>query len=96
MPHGLVRGYPHELVALLASLSVLLTLGYLAIFTLGGLGVRKAIMFLMLKQFSNAQIALVLPIVSRLFYIIIEALLEIVGLLTDLKPGIFSLAAFKE
>jgi len=90
------RGYPHDLVSSLASLSVFLTLGYPGIFTQGGLGVRKAIMFLMLKQSSNGQITLILPNVSRPFHIMVEALFEIIGLLTGAKPGIFSLAAFKE
>jgi len=82
-------------LAVIASMAVSWTTGYLAIFTPGGLGVREGIMFLMLKQFSNVQCALIIPIASRLLYTIIEAGLGGIGLLIGIKYKIFSMAAFQ-
>ena len=76
-------------MAIIATLSVSLVLGYVAFFSPGGLGVREGAMFFMLKQFSNIDIALILPIVMRLIYIIIELLLGIIGILIGMKYKFF-------
>ena len=61
-----------DMFALISSMSVSWIIGYITIFTPGGLGVREGIMFLMLNQFSNVKTALILPLAIRLIYIIIE------------------------
>ena len=77
------------IMALMATLSVSLVLGYVAFFSPGGLGIREGAMFFMLKQFSNIDIALILPIVMRLIYIMIELLLGIIGILIVMKSRFF-------
>jgi uncharacterized membrane protein YbhN (UPF0104 family) len=79
-----------DVFALISSMSVSWIIGYIAIFTPGGLGIREGIMFLMLKQFSNVKTALILPIATRLIYIIIELLLGLIGILAGMKYGYFS------
>jgi len=78
-----------DMFALISSMSVSWIIGYIAIFTPGGLGVREGIMFLMLKQFSNVKTALFLPLATRLIYIIVELLLGITGILIGMKYGYF-------
>ena len=79
-----------DMFALISSMSVSWIIGYIAIFTPGGLGVREGIMFLMLKQFSNVKNALLLPLATRLIYIIIELLLGITGILIGMKYGYYT------
>ena len=78
-----------DVLALVSSMSVSWIIGYIAIFTPSGLGVREGIMFLMLKQFSNVKTALILPLATRLVCIIIELLLGIIGILLGMKYGYF-------
>jgi glycosyltransferase 2 family protein len=78
-----------NIMAIMATLSVSIVLGYVAFFTPGGLGVREGAMFFMLKQFSNIDVALILPIVMRLIYIIIELMLGITGILIGMKTRFF-------
>lgn len=79
-----------SILPIIATLSVSLVLGYIAFFSPGGLGIREGTMFMMLKQFSNIETALILPIAMRLIYIIIELLLGIIGILAGMKYGYFS------
>ena len=79
-----------DVFALVSSMSVSWIIGYIAIFTPGGLGIREGIMFVMLKQFSNIQTALILPIATRLIYVIIELFLGIIGILVGMKYDYFS------
>jgi glycosyltransferase 2 family protein len=78
-----------SILPIIATLSVSLVLGYIAFFSPGGLGIREGTMFVMLKQFSNVEIALIIPIAMRLIYIIIELLLGIIGILVGMKYGYF-------
>jgi len=78
-----------SILPIIATLSVSLVLGYIAFFSPGGLGVREGTMLVMLKQFSNVETALILPIAMRLIYIIIELLLGIIGILAGMKYGYF-------
>lgn len=78
-----------SIMALTATLSVSLMLSYIAFFSPGGLGIREGTMFIMLKQFSNLEIALILPIAMRLVYIIIELLFGIIGILVGMKYDYF-------
>jgi hypothetical protein len=78
-----------SILPIIATLSVSLVLGYIAFFSPGGLGIREGTMFVMLKQFSNVETALILPIAMRLIYIIIELLLGIIGILVGMKYGYF-------
>jgi glycosyltransferase 2 family protein len=79
-----------DIFAVIAAISVSAILGYIAFFSPGGLGVREGAMLLMLKQFSNVATALILPIVMRLIYILIDLLLGIIGILVGMKYGYFS------
>lgn len=78
-----------SILPIIATLAVSLVLGYVAFFSPGGLGVREGTMLVMLRQFSNVEIALILPIAMRLIYIIIELLLGIIGILAGMKYGYF-------
>ena len=78
-----------NIFAIITAISVSVILGYVAFFSPGGLGVREGVMLLMLKQFSNIEIALVLPIVMRLIYVIIDLLLGIIGIIVGMKYGYF-------
>jgi glycosyltransferase 2 family protein len=78
-----------DIFALVSSMSVSWIIGYIAIFTPGGFGVREGIMFLMLKQFSNVKTALILPLATRLIYSVIELLLGIIGIFVGMKYGYF-------
>jgi hypothetical protein len=78
-----------SILPLIATLSVSLVFGYIAFFSPGGLGIREGTMLVMLKQFSNVETALILPIAMRLIYIIIELSLGIIGILVGMKYGYF-------
>jgi hypothetical protein len=79
-----------NIFAIMATISISLVLGLLAFFTIGGLGVREGTMFFMLKQFSNMQAALILPVVARFLTIIVELLIVIVAIIIGMKYGYFS------
>ena len=55
-----------SIMPIMATLSISFVLGYIAFFSPGGLGIREGTMFVMLKQFSNVEAALILPIAMRL------------------------------
>jgi glycosyltransferase 2 family protein len=78
-----------NMFAVMATISVSLILGLLAFFSMGGLGVREGAMFFMLKQFSNIEIALIIPIAARLLLSIIELLMGITGIIIGMKYGYF-------
>jgi uncharacterized membrane protein YbhN (UPF0104 family) len=78
-----------NIFAIMAAISVSAILGYIAFFSPGGLGVREGAMLVMLKQFTNVETALILPIVMRLIYIIIDLLLGIIAILVGMKYGYF-------
>lgn len=79
-----------NIFAIMATISISLVTGLLAFFTVGGLGVREGTMFFMLKQFSNMQAALILPVVARFLTIIIELLMVIVAIIIGMKYGYFT------
>jgi hypothetical protein len=78
-----------NIFAIMATISVSSIAGYLAFFSMGGLGVREGAMFFMLKQFSNIEIALIIPIAARLLIIIVELFMAIIAIITGLKYGYF-------
>jgi uncharacterized membrane protein YbhN (UPF0104 family) len=80
----------HEVTGITASMSVAWVVGYLSAVSPGGLGVREGLMSLMLERVSSPEAALVLPIVTRLLYLVIEALLGAVGLAIGLRQGLFT------
>jgi hypothetical protein len=79
-----------SLFALLASLSASWAIGYIAVFTPGGLGVRESIMFLMLNNIVSAKTSLILPIASRILSLISELVLGLLGIIFGMKYKIFS------
>ena len=78
-----------NIFAIMATISVAAIMSSLAFFTIGGLGVREGAMFFMLKQFSNVETALILPIAARLLTIILELLIGIIGIIIGMKYGYF-------
>ncbi len=85
---GLNTGMPFaDIFAMMATISVAAIAGYLAFFTMGGLGVREGALFFMLKQFSNIETALILPFAMRLMVIIVELFFAIIALITGIRYG---------
>jgi hypothetical protein len=78
-----------NIFAIMATISVAAIMSSFAFFTIGGLGVREGAMFLMLKQFSSVETALILPIAARLLTIILELLMGIIGIIIGMKYGYF-------
>lgn len=79
-----------SVIAIMATISVSAIAGYIAFFSMGGLGVREGAMFFMLKQFSGIEAALILPIVTRLLLTVVELFMVIVALIIGLRYGYFS------
>jgi hypothetical protein len=90
---GLGVGLPitaHDATALTASMAVGWIAGYLAALTPGGIGVREGLMYLMLAKVSSQQAAIVLPVVSRILYVVFELLLGGIGLWIGLRRRLFA------
>jgi uncharacterized membrane protein YbhN (UPF0104 family) len=81
---------PAQVFALLAAMSLSWLAGYLAVISPGGLGVREGLMLLMLSGVTGAETALIFPILSRLMYMLAEALLGVAALLFGIKYKVFS------
>ena len=79
-----------NIFAIMATISISIVLSLLAFFTVGGLGVREGAMFFMLKQYSNIQAALILPVVARFLTIIVELLMLIVAIIIGIRYGYFT------
>jgi hypothetical protein len=79
-----------NIFAIMATISISIVLSLLAFFTVGGLGVREGAMFFMLKQFSNIEVALILPVVARMLTIIVELLMVIIAIIIGVRYGYFS------
>ncbi len=79
------------ILAIVASMSVSWIVGYLTFISPGGLGIREGLMFIMLKNISNFNISLLLPIITRLMYIFIEIMLGLTGLVIGYKNKFFEL-----
>jgi len=80
----------NEVFALLASTALSWIVGYFAVIAPGGLGVREGMMLLMLSDIVSPQVALIFPILSRVMYLIAEALLGLIALFLGIKYKIFS------
>ncbi len=76
--------------AILASMSLSWLIGYFAVISPGGLGIREGVMLLMLNNIVNPQTALIFPILSRGMYLISEALLGLLALSLGIKYKVFS------
>ncbi len=79
----------NNIFAIFATAAIALASGLMAFFSMGGLGVREGAMFFMLKQFSNIETALILPIAARLLITIVELFMGIVGIIIGIKRGYF-------
>jgi len=79
-----------SMIAIMATISVSAIVGYVAFFSMGGLGVREGAMFFMLRQFSGIEAALILPIATRILLTVIELFMGIVALIIGLRYGYFS------
>jgi hypothetical protein len=88
---GIGLDIPFEsMFAILASMSISWFIGSLAIISPGGLGIREGIMLLMLNNTVNVQTALIFPILSRIMYLLAEALLGLTALALGIKYKVFS------
>jgi uncharacterized membrane protein YbhN (UPF0104 family) len=65
-------------------------IGYFAFISPGGLGVREGVMLLMLSGIVDVRTALIFPILSRLMYLISEALLGLTAFSFGVKYGVFA------
>lgn len=79
-----------DAVPVVASMVLSWLAGCLVVITPAGLGVREGVMLLMLKPAVSVQVALLLPIVTRLFFLLTEALLGLVALYLGNKKGSFT------
>lgn len=79
-----------NIFAMMAAISIAAIAGYLAFFTMGGLGVREGALFLVLKQFSNIETALILPIAGRLMVVIGEILFAVIAIIIGMRYGYLS------
>jgi glycosyltransferase 2 family protein len=79
-----------SILAITATISLSSLVGYIVFISPGGLGVREGVMFVMLKQFSNIEAALILPIVTRIVVIIIDILLGASGIWLGIKYQYYS------
>jgi len=90
LARGIGLGMPFpNIFSIMATISIAAMSSSLALFSVGGLGVREGAMFLMLKQFSNIQTALILPIAARLGFLFIELLAVITAVIIGIKYGYF-------
>lgn len=80
----------NDIFAILASMSLSWVVGYVSIITPGGLGIREGMMLLMLNNIVSIQTALIFPILSRILYLIAEAVLGLMALLCGIKYKVFS------
>jgi uncharacterized membrane protein YbhN (UPF0104 family) len=76
--------------ALLASMSLAWVAGYFVVIAPGGLGIREGVMLVMLNNIVSVETALIFPLVSRVMYLIAEALLGLTALFLGMKYNIFS------
>ncbi len=88
---GIGLDIPSEsMFAILASMSISWLIGSLAIISPGGLGIREGTMLLMLNKIVNVQTALIFPILSRIMYLVAEALLGLTAFALGIKYKVFS------
>ena len=78
-----------NIFAIMSTISLSTLMGYLAFFSPGGLGVREGAMFVMLKQFSTVEVALILPLAARLLCVMADLLLGFVGIYVGVRYGYF-------
>jgi len=78
-----------NIFAIMATISLSAIMGYIAFFSPGGLGVREGMMFVMMKQFSTVEVALILPLAARLLCIIADIFLGFVGIYIGIRYGYF-------
>jgi glycosyltransferase 2 family protein len=71
---------PSTVLLVMASLILADTVGFVVFLVPGGLGVREATMFMLLGGAAIGSLAVVLPLVSRLLYMLADVVLGLVGL----------------
>ncbi len=81
---------PLQIAGITAAMSVGWIVGYLAALTPGGLGVREGTMIVMLGRVASSQAALVLPLVSRLLYLVVELGLGLLAIALGHRLRVFS------
>jgi hypothetical protein len=90
LAQGIGLGIPFpNIFSIMATISMAAMSSSLAFFSIGGLGVREGAMFFMLKQFSNVETALILPIAARLLSLIVELFAGIIAIIIGIKYGYF-------
>lgn len=76
--------------AIAAAMSLSWVGGQLVVLAPGGLGVREGIMLVMLKIVVAVQAALMLPIISRLLYFVVEGILGGAAVMLGIRSGVLS------
>jgi len=79
-----------DIFAILAAMSLSWLIGYFAVLSPGGLGVREGFMLLMLNGVVNTATALIFPVISRLMYLLAEGLLGIAAMMFGIRHNVFS------
>ena len=78
-----------DIFAILAAMSLSWLIGYFAVFSPGGLGIREGFMLLMLNGVTNTATALIFPLISRLMYLIAEGFLGVAAILFGFRHNVF-------
>lgn len=81
---------PTDMIPLISAMPLSWLAGYLAVILPGGLGVREGMMLLILKPVLVVQTALLLPILSRVMFLLSEALLGLMALFLGMRHNVFS------
>ena len=79
-----------DIFAILAAMSLSWLIGYFAVFSPGGLGIREGFMLLMLNGVVNTATALIFPVISRLMYLIAEGFMGVAAILFGFRHDVFS------
>ena len=79
-----------DIFAILAAMSLSWLIGYFAVLSPGGLGIREGFMLLMLNGVVNTATSLIFPVISRLMYLIAEGCMGIAAMLFGIRHDVFS------
>jgi hypothetical protein len=86
---GLEPAFSH-IYAIIFSLALSWVIGYLTIVAPGGIGVRESVMYAILQHITDVPTSLMLPIVMRLLYLLVDVCLGVLGSSLAMKWRIFA------
>jgi len=77
-----------KIIAITASMSVAWLIGFISAMTPGGLGIREGVMYVMLNNIVPVHVALILPVASRIIFLVAELLTGAAGMLIGVRKKI--------